>query len=385
MVSKETTTTTEKVGDIMTELERISLPYIKPTTLTIIGKNFQLGSELEILIDNIKVSAQPVLSSGSEAGKDQGTIKVSPNGSFQATFMTPKNLTSGSKKIIARTWANYLLDPSYEPKEDGGIEEKDYYDEANCIFEGYAYLRHFEKKIQMREIRTEITTTTRVDRYRLYNSDPVAQTVSYPTDVYITGIDLFFKSISTEDNAQAFFEVRETLLGIPNESILYQTTLDKSLIKTSSNGTTPTHIEFPEPIRLQAKKWYAFVVGSGNSGFEVWYSKMNEKDINTNTIVESQPHPGTMLLSSNKNTWTPQQECDLAFVLYRCKFEKEYEFLSKPFKSKLGHFTMLNSSLDLIKYDDSTLDIFYKINDGEWKNLIPDELYEVKYNKNIIF
>lgn len=387
--SKETVSTTEQVGTLLSELERISLPTIKPVSVKISGKNYTIGSELEILVDNIRVNAQPVLSTGTTAGKTEGTIKVAPNGSFSALFMTPKGLTSGSKEVTARVWANYAMDPSFKPQKENSVAHESYYDEASAIFEGYAYLRHFEKKIQMREIKTEITTVRRHTSTVFFNppprrGDPVAQTFIFDVDTYITGIDLFFKSVSSEDKAEVFFEIRDTLLGIPTDSCLYQTTLDKALIRTSNNGTIATHIDFPEPIKLNGDKWYAFIVGSGNVGFEMWHAKMGNKDLVTNTIVESQPHAGTMLLSSNKNTWTPVQECDVTFVLYRCKFEKEYEFLSKPFRSKIGHFTLLNSSIDLVKYDNTVLDIFYKLNDGPWKTLIPDELYEVNYDKNII-
>lgn len=385
--SKETVTSTEQVGTLLTELERIGLPNIKPTSVKITGKNYMFGSELEILVDNIRVNAQPVLNTGTTAGKTPGTIKVAPNGTFTALFTTPKNLTSGSKEVIARVWANYAMDPSFVPQKENTVANESYYDEANALFEGYAYLRHFEKKIQMREIKTEITTVRRHTSTVFFNppprvGDPVAQTFLFDNDTSITGIDLFFKSISGEENAEVFFEIRDTLLGMPTDSCLYQTTLDKALIKTSNNGTIATHIEFPEPIRLTAGKWYSFVVGSGNVGFEMWHSKMGNKDLVTNTIVESQPHAGTMLLSSNKNTWTPVQECDVTFVLYRCKFEKEYEFISKPFRSKIGHFTLLNSSMDLVKYDNTTLDLFYRINEGPWKTLIPDELYEISYDKS---
>lgn len=382
--TKETQTTTEKLGTLITELERIGLPYIKPTSVKITGKNFLMGSELEILVDNIRVNAQPVLSTGTTAGKMAGTIKVAPNGSFTALFTTPKNLTSGSKQVIARVWANYAIDPNFVPQKENTAINESYYDEANAIFEGYAYLRHFEQKIQMREIKTETTTVRRQVFQQIVNGDPVAQTFIFPVDTYITGIDLFFKSISNEDNAEVFFEIRDTLLGQPTDSALFQTTLDKALIRTSDNGTVATHIDFPEPIKLSATKYYSFVVGSGNVGFELWYSKMGNKDIVTNTLVESQPHQGVMLLSSNKNTWTPLQECDVTFVLYRCKFEKEYEYISKPFRSKIGHFSLLNSSIDMVKYDNTTLDIFYKINDGAWKTLIPDELYVVNYDRNSI-
>lgn len=382
--SKSTTSTTETLGTLLSELERINLPYIKPTSVKITGKNYALGSELEILVDNIRVDAQPVLNSGTTAGKSAGTIKVAPNGTFSALFTTPKNLTSGSKQVIARVWANYLMEPSFVPAKENTVTDKSYYDEAGTIFEGYAYLRHFEKTTQMREIKTEITTIKTNTVQQWIKRDPVAQTFAFGVDTYITGIDLFFKSISNEDNAEVFFEIRDTLLGMPTDSLLYQTTLTKALIKTSANGTVPTHIDFTEPIKLEANKFYAFVVGSGNVGFELWHCKMGNKDLVTNTIVESQPHQGVMLLSSNKDTWTAVQECDVTFVLYRCKFEKEYEYISKPFRSKIGHFSLLNSSLDLIKYDNTTLDLFYRINEGEWKTLIPDELYNVSYDRTNI-
>ena len=189
---------------------------------------------------------------------------------------------------------------------------------------------------------TTITRTT-LTNARVRRSDPLAQTFTVGRDieapdfsgdndddngVFLTELDLFFAS-KPGGNEPLTVQIRTVQLGIPTlNSIGDSKTLTPSEIVTSTDGSVATRVKFNYPIYLAPGQEYAVVLLAPNSDqYEVWTAKMGEKSIDTQSLPDSEAKVysrqfalGSLFKSQNGSVWTPAQESDLKFKLYKAKF-----------------------------------------------------------------
>ena len=162
------------------------------------------------------------------------------------------------------------------------------------------------------------------------NKDPLAQTFRiFETGAFITSVDLFFAK--KDPNVKLIVELRTTDLATPTDVLLqdYATvTLNPNDIEVSNNAEVPTRVTFPSPVYVEPSKDYAIVLRAETSvNFEVWCAKMGEKTVNTQSlpdaesvIVTRQYVGGSLFKSQNGSLWSPSQNEDLKFNLYRADF-----------------------------------------------------------------
>ena len=217
---------------------------------------------------------------------------------------------------------------------------------------------------------TTITTTTINTRVR--RSDPLAQTFTVGRDieapdfsgdndddngVFLTEIDLFFAS-KPSGNQPLTVQIRTVQLGIPTlNSIGEAKTLSPDEISVSNNGQVPTIVKFDYPIYLAPGQEYAIVLLAPNSDqYEVWTAKMGEKTIDTQSLPDSEAiiyskqfALGSLFKSQNGSTWTPAQESDLKFKLYKARFASSIgivHFGNPPLDESNGYVpTLQNNAL----------------------------------------
>jgi len=217
---------------------------------------------------------------------------------------------------------------------------------------------------------TTITTTTTTTRVR--RQDPLAQTFTVGRDieapdfsgdndddngVFLTELDLFFAS-KPSGNQPLTVQIRTVQLGIPTlNSIGESKTLSPIEIQTSSNGNTATRVKFDYPIYLAPGQEYAVVLLAPNSDqYEVWTAKMGEKTIDTQSLPDSEAiiyskqfALGSLFKSQNGSTWTPAQESDLKFKLYKARFASNIgivHFGNPPLDESNGYVpTLQNNAL----------------------------------------
>ena len=217
---------------------------------------------------------------------------------------------------------------------------------------------------------TTITTTTINTRVR--RSDPLAQTFTVGRDieapdfsgdndddngVFLTEIDLFFAS-KPSGNQPLTVQIRTVQLGIPTlNSIGEAKTLSPDEISVSNNGQVPTRVKFDYPIYLAPGQEYAIVLLAPNSDqYEVWTAKMGEKTIDTQSLPDSEAiiyskqfALGSLFKSQNGSTWTPAQESDLKFKLYKARFASSIgivHFGNPPLDESNGYVpTLQNNAL----------------------------------------
>jgi hypothetical protein len=154
--------------------------------------------------------------------------------------------------------------------------------------------------------------------------DPVAQTffVKDNTGIYATSVDVYFQKKGRR-NVRAYLVTVKN--GYPTNKIIpgSEKVLSPDKVKTSRNSSIATTFEFKKPIYLNGKTEYAVVVFSTDPSYTVYIAEMggDKVDLITKQIISKQPAVGTFFTSSNKRTWTAEQNRDLKFMLRRAHFK----------------------------------------------------------------
>ena len=160
--------------------------------------------------------------------------------------------------------------------------------------------------------------------YRV-GKQPLAQSffVDEPRGLYCTKIDLFFRAVDTAAPIQV--QIRPMINGVPSPSqILPGAT--KSLTgltssDTSTDATVATAFEFDEPVYLKGLTDFAIMIVADSKEFEVYVAEINKFVVgSTEKRVNKQPVSGSLFYSQNGVTFTPSQNRDLTFRLYKAKF-----------------------------------------------------------------
>ncbi len=208
------------------------------------------------------------------------------------------------------------------------------------------------------------TDWARVDGKLVY-IDPLAQTFvvgnnepggvsSERGGVFITKVDLFFQT--KDEHLPVNVSIRTTLNGYPTTTIVpfgevILNPVDVNIPTPNSDGTTPTEMipttfTFEAPIHLKEGHEYCIVIISNSNEYTCWVSTLGEKDLAGNSI-STNPHLGVFFKSQNASTWTPEQETDLAFTLYKAEFDTASSGLVR-FKNKLlvDAFTVIPNGLE---------------------------------------
>lgn len=326
-------------------LRDLNPPYLLPEIIKIEGLNFPPNEEIEIYVDDKKVFAftfdpqfrldQDMIEATS------GNLKTNREGIFNGSFDLPSGITSGSHLVIVQTkHADFKAFSTF----DGKIEFKPL------------------KQFSMTSKQEQTSPAVYVRKYSAYYNDPIAQSVKFTTDIFISELDVYFKQKS--DTGYVFFTIRDIENGVPGNSVIFEKMLPADSILVSSNNTeVATKIVFDYPIYLAANKEYCFTLGSDKKGFEVWYAKAgNKPDVNTGKSVQSKTHPGTFFQGSGSGSWTAINDTTLAFTLYRADFDSEAVFYSNNIRSDIGNFSMFNISADFAKLEKTDIEVYYAIN-----------------------
>ena len=187
-----------------------------------------------------------------------------------------------------------------------------------------------------------ITTSSSSSRKYVY-LDPLAQTFIIGDSVkggcFLSKIDLFFATKPTDDNPlPVTVQIRTVENGMPTGKVLPfasvtlrpdQVNLSKNTIEyVDQNGDivstnkydTATTFEFESPVYVEDTAEYAIVVLSDSTDYNLWIAQIGDVVPGQNTLVSKQPHTGVLFKSQNASTWTPVQNQDLKFTLYRANF-----------------------------------------------------------------
>lgn len=228
----------------------------------------------------------------------------------------------------------------------------------------------------------ESTSTSKVSRNdslgRPISKDPVAQTFfvdgdEYPAGLFIHSVGLFFKS--KDESLPVSIELRPTVNGYPSSSEIIPmsvVSLPSSAVETSTTGTTETRFYFQSPIYL-APGEYALVARCNSTDYEIYTAVLGDFLLtNTDIRVTEQPSAGSMFKSQNSSTWTPVQEEDIAFRLYKYYYNtgesNTASVILKCNNNNLGdrEYDLLYADGESINFGDTSVKYSYKTTDTNY-------------------
>lgn len=192
--------------------------------------------------------------------------------------------------------------------------------------------------------------------------DPLAQSflVEQKGGAFLTGVDVFFAT--KDDRIPVTLEIREMVNGTPGKNVLAfsRVTLKPEQVNLSStmvslDGTdyptydTPTKFEFTTPVYVQDNTEYCFVLQSDSNNYKVWISNVGDQIPGTSgRTISKQPYAGVLFKSQNASTWTPDQNQDIKFTIYRAQFDT----------SVVGNISFVN---DVLPFDTIEVDPFQMV------------------------
>jgi len=158
-----------------------------------------------------------------------------------------------------------------------------------------------------------------------FGRDPVAQSFKIENEengVFLTKIDTYFSEVGTK-GMPCWLEVREMVNGYPGPKLIPYGRIYKNAdaISVSEDGSIPTTWTFESPLYLSSQVEYCFVIGGNDPDYRIHICKLGDTDVLTNTVVEEQPHMGSMFKGQNNRTWNASQYEDIKFILYKAKFD----------------------------------------------------------------
>jgi hypothetical protein len=198
--------------------------------------------------------------------------------------------------------------------------------------------------------------------------DPIAQTFPIETEmssdvaIFATKINLYFKQ--KNDTLGITVQLRDTINGYPGPNIIPFASihLESSQVNVSNNGSLATTITFDSPVALKTDTEYCVVTipDQCNPDYLIWISKTGLVDVTTGKSVNSDTNGGTLFTSTNNTAWTPYQDENVKFQLYKAEFtsasgtynmtNKDHEFFtlsSYAGKFQRGEGVFVNNNTNL--------------------------------------
>ena len=214
-----------------------------------------------------------------------------------------------------------------------GGEDSDALSSANAIFTSTGTLETRQQIIQSTRVETFNTLTQQTNN--TWWVDPLAQSfwinpIENPNGIFLTKVDCFFATKEDNHGVPVQCQVRSVVNGVPSSAPMPGATkfLNPSQVTATATGANmatvaaaPTRFDFDEPIYLAPGGEYAIVLLAESTAYTVYVAKTYDFVLGTTAErINKQPTLGSLFLSQNGSTWTPAQDKDLMFKIYRANF-----------------------------------------------------------------
>ena len=165
---------------------------------------------------------------------------------------------------------------------------------------------------------------------RQFYKDPLAQTFFvngslFPNGLYISRIRVCFKT--KDPTVPVTMQIRPSVNGFPHSSVVYPfgsvtITPDKVTVSEKpslDDAAKYTDFTFDAPIYL-APGEHSFVLLANSNQYEVYCAEKGKTNLLDNKQISEQPYGGSLFLSQNGSTWTPDQNLDMMFRVNRNQY-----------------------------------------------------------------
>lgn len=349
-----------------------TIPWIRSRDVNFIGHGFKPNTTLYAFFDGVDVTdyvkpatyvpfgsstdVSTYTGSGAPGGDFNNPLVTDANGNVEGVFRIPNNDTTRFR-TGQRTFKLTDSDTNSSTESDtSGIAS--YNAEGLLSVQGDVQVEtrfggFATSEVTVSESRTFSTVESVVSRRRF---DPVAQTFfiqdDKPDGVFLSDIEIFFAQKPTDTTIGVEGYLVQVENGLPTTKVVpgSKVFLENSQVTTNPGGRTPasnenvldygTTFEFEYPVYLKPSTEYAFVVFSLSRDYRIWSSVVGQTDLRTDQRITNNPSLGTLLKSSNRRTWTPDQTRDMTIRFNQATFTvdtpKTFEFTTKIGGDKQG-------------------------------------------------
>lgn len=333
-------TRTQRSGPFLTRTDIV--PFMRSRQVQFVATGMRPNTRVYPYFDDILVNDYVVPTSRTYAntGALGGALETNANGAVFGVFVIPNNDTL---KFRQGERPFKIVDISNTVTQIGT--------QTTSASQNYTSvgLQSAQKGITFTtreaKITTNTTTDTRVQTSKfeglIAHKDPVAQTFAIgdfeqqdlnsstnnfgvaADGVFISAIDLYFQAKSL--TAGIAVELREVINGsITAVRVPFgYKRIDPADVNTSATGASPTPFYFDTPVYLRGDREYAFVVKPDGSdpSYRLWIAELGGTDTVTGAIIDQQPAVGLLFTSANDRTYTPRQNQDICFTIWRATFQ----------------------------------------------------------------
>lgn len=338
-------TNVQNSGQFVTSVDTI--PFMRSRVIQFTGTGLRPNTRLFPYFDNIDVSSfvVPTNSSFTPTGPAGGALVTDSSGNVFGTFLVPNTdslkFRSGERPFKLIDIANLVTQAGTETTSATAIYVAT---GLSTSVQGITFsTRDATLTSTTLTDNREVSTTTVVTTFRDLPpppQDPIAQTFivgnfersaftifdnnfgSGADGVFVSAIDLFFSAKSLTQGIAV--EIREVQAGvITSRRVPFGfKKISADDVNISADGTVPTPFYFDAPVYLRGDREYAMVIKPEGSvpDYRVWLAELGGTDVATNTLIDQQPAVGMLFTSSNDRTYTPRQNQDLKFRVWRASF-----------------------------------------------------------------
>ena len=217
--------------------------------------------------------------------------------------------------------------------------------------------------------------------------DPLSQSfyiddAFYPDGVFVTSVDLYFKSKSDDNHLGVSVEIREMENGLPTKKVIggERARVLSSAITTSATAGSATTFTFDSPIYLLPGNEYCFSVKpDGNADdFELWVAELGQIDVtNSDTSIRIDRNNalvgGVLFTTSSEYNYSVKQALDIKFKMKIATFSTSTTgvalFNNSAFSNNITYGAFQTNVEDLIPsrtaitYEAKTADSTYTAGD----------------------
>lgn len=345
-VNVEPFTNTQSTGPFVTEVGTV--PFIRSREVEFTAYAMRPNTTVYPYFEDVDVAAY-VKPTGGEYGD---TLTTDSNGVLTGVFLIPNNDTL-KFRVGERTFKLIdIQDLVIEAGNSSTVAVAMYNASGLTVSQKGISLTTREPVITgvpVTEVITDIEVTSEVEVTQRVH-DPVAQTFVIGEFEYInpnrattgstnfgigadginlTAVDLFFERKPVANNGVTV-EIREVHNGnITSIRVPFGLKrLERDDINLSSDGLAVTPFYFDAPVYLRGGREYCFIVKpDGNDpGYRMWTARLGGTDVATGALVDQQPAVGMMFTSANDRTYSPRQNEDVKFTLWRANFTTKTDY-----------------------------------------------------------
>lgn len=360
-----------QVGDFVTDI-RFN-PFMKEREVSIYVNGLRPNTRFHFFFDGQSVNSNVANATFITGGEEDYTT-------FRRNSVYGANLTSsdtGTLRAIFKIPANtfFVGDRKLEIMDVSSYSQKtNSVSYASITYSAFNYSvdkRFLNLTTRIPEIGTGLTTETNTTVTRAFiptdngntegdgDSDPIAQTFYVRSNMakndnvlFVSKLDLFFKTKSDTNGLSVYLKEVENGV-ITNRKVPLSTVhIPASNVNANTTAAQATTITFDAPIPLQVEQEYAFVIKpDGNDpDYQVWIAKTGGTDVLTNIAITQDVNDGVLFTSTNDRTWTPYQDENIKYKLYRANFSSSSG--SIVLTNKESEFFSINSSSGTFNNDE---------------------------------